>query len=412
MVCINPDLAGSLGGAAIDAAAGLANGIMSMVEAKKQREWQEKMYSTQLKDTRQMRDESWARQDSLLKDERAYNSPENQMRLRKEAGLNPALGQGAQLTDALTSVSATGASPEAPQPGNYSPAQLHMPVGLGSQVMGNVLQSKQMGIAQQNADTAKQNADTQAFAAKARSVRDLAEAGKLDADTANTWLDTLFKSESYQTRLNIVKSQADGLRWDNMLKEYDFNNMRPAVLANIQASTNQLYQTVQESIARIEVLGTEADLNRQLKIESGFRTGLINQERLVAEANEGYIKSMDALVDAKLDAQTFANSVMELDFYWSHVNDSLESVDGLLEMFLRLGKGPKSKGKKGGKSSDSSTPTASPADEVKSIKQRTEDAKFEWWKKNWDTFDPEAQKKLLDDESFPYRDYFGNKSKK
>ena len=377
-------MAGLIGGIFDLVSQGISAGYNS-AQAKKQREWQENMYSRQLSDTRRMRDESWARQDQLLADERAYNSPENQIALAREAGLNPALINGGQMTSPLTSISGTGASPDAPSPGSYSYTPVQ-PTNIGSRAVGNYLQSQSVDVAKDNAETARINAETQRFSAQARSIRDLAEAGKLDKETANLYIDNIFKSQTLETRVNVVKAELDNLKIDNQLKNFDLTSMRPAVRDQIIADTKRIESELSLIPARLESLSSQSALNRQYVNESESRIMLQDYERLWYDAQVSYLKSLKSIADAKLPQEQFIAEHQMLQLVWGNINSSLNAVSNLIGGVSDImSRGKTNAGSNRGKSKDVSKPDnpTPPTNSSRDIYNKTLEQHREYYNSTW-----------------------------
>lgn len=325
------DNSGSLIGAGGNLLGGITSGIFSLIQANKQRDWEEDMYARQLADTRQMRDESWARQDAQLADERAYNSPANQIKLAREAGLNPALTQGGQLTDALTSVSASGTSPDAPNPGSYTPAALPSSLAsIGTAAISAQAQSKEIQIAQQNADTAKYQAETQRLRALIQNSRDMADAKYISAGTDRRLLENFIMSTTLDERISMVREQLNGMRWDNLIKGFDFTSMRPAVLAKIQAGTNLIDQQISESISRQNLIGSEIMLNEQHAFESASRAYYYDSQVPVAQAQATYIQALEETLRAKLPFEEYKGEHYKLTYWMDMMTQGVSSVGILL----------------------------------------------------------------------------------
>ena len=317
-------------GSGIDLLGSAISGAINASQAKKQREWQEYMYNKQMQDTVKLRNESWQRQDALLADERQYNSPVNQIALAKDAGLNPALLQGGQITNPLTGVSSAGTSPEAPSPGNYA----FTPVDFGSfgtRAAGNLIQAQGMDIAQQNADTAKVNAETQKFAAKARSIRDLAEAGKLNEETAAIYLRNLFDSETLETRINIINEQFESITYDNLTKDFDLRFMRPQLYEKLKAEAALVEGELKLIPQRLKLLGAETRAADARHYESLAHADLMDAERITEYQRTSYTNMMYEIAKEKLTQEEFNTAMQETQFWFTNINDSVDSASHLID---------------------------------------------------------------------------------
>lgn len=329
------DNSGSLVGAGGNLLGGIAGGIFSGIQSRKQREWQEDMYNRQLADTRQMRDEAWNRQDKLLQDERRYNSPANQIALAKAAGLNPALTQGGQLTDALTSVSGTGSSPDAPSPGNYVPASLPSSLSsIGTSAISAGAESRRLQIEQQNADTARINAEVNKFLSTSENLLNMANAGLADKNAARMANLTLFEQLEFPAKLRALELSTEGLQWDNLLKQFDFEKMRPAVLAEIQATTASINQDIEQSKALVELYGSETEFNRG-KLKSLKHTNRLTINTAAKEkALTGYFRAYSDLLDAKLPVEEWKAANAQLIGWLRVAGETVDMATDIGELII------------------------------------------------------------------------------
>lgn len=308
------------------------SGVFNAVQSAKQRKWQEKMYSKQLSDTLRMRDESWARQDKLLADERAYNSPENQVALAKQAGLNPALINGGQMTSALSSISSAGTSPEAPKPGDYAYTPIQ-PSHVGSAAVANYLNAQSVEIAKQNADTSRIQANVQQYKAQSEVIENLANAGNLDADTKKKMLDYMFQAATYDTRVEIVKQELEGVKLDNALKGYDFSTMRPAVYNKLVSETQLLQGEIEMIPYRIANLESDTVFNQQSAITESSRasyyssqTALTVDESLKLQAEAAYFDALTELTAPELSMKQFQADHAGLTYVFDRWQQGVEGI--------------------------------------------------------------------------------------
>ena len=298
------------------------------------RNWQESMYQRQLNDTRALRQEEWNHQDAMLQDERAYNAPENQVALLKKAGLNPALAQGGQVTAPLSSVSSSGDTPPVPNR-NYvgKTPDLSGINRLGADLVNELKMRADVKQRDEALSIEQQNADTAEFRAKAQVVRDLAEAGKLTEEKAGIVIDNLFKSQSFNTRMNILKEEYDGVKLDNDLKRYDLNFMRPAV-------RQRIYSDIAVGYARVYNLAMQGMMFEQNALESAERTAYYRQETSTSEARqylyesqkaytdaqEKYIQDSTAILKEKLKQEEFITAHQGLTYYYENILKGIDSI--------------------------------------------------------------------------------------
>ena len=392
----------SIIGGVFDLATQGISAAVNAAQANSQRKWQEKMYARQVGDTRLMRDESWKRQDALLADERRYNSPENQIALAREAGLNPALINGGQMTSPLTSISGTGASPEAPSPGSYTYTPIQ-PSQIGSRAVGNYLQAQAVDVSETNAETARMNAETERFSAQARAIRDIADAGRLDNEAAGLMIDNIFKAQTFDTKVNIVKQELNRLSLDNQLKDFDLTHIRPAFLDNIRMSTKQIENEISLIPARLESLQSSAALNRQSVIESESRVYLQDYERLKIENEITYLQSLEAIADTKLTQEQFVAEHQMAQFIWGNTNASVQAVSNLFGALTDvLSKGKTNAGKNKGKNADVSKPASpvSPVPDSDAKLQKQLDNTRKFYNESWKGLSQEKKNILMNDPKF------------
>ena len=393
----------------------LSQGISAAVNAnqsKKQRQWQEQMYARQLSDTRQMRDESWARQDQLLKDEREYNSPVNQVALAKEAGLNPALINGGQMTSALTSISGAGNSPDAPSPGSYSYTPIQ-PTNIGSRAVGNYLQAQSLEIAQQNADSARINAITERNKSISEITKNIAQGKNFDAQTQSFLYDIIYKDLTLNERVAMVGEELQGLQLDNALKDFDLTHMRPAALDKMNTEISYLEGELSKIPYQIELLSsqsydelTSAQVNNELVRFYQKQVDKIDLENM-------YLSVITDIAKQKLPQEEFRTAVQAWDFWIDKGARVVDSVSMFISSLSSLSRARAagrlgSRAYKAAKGSKEIGPAIGKLEqtfnETIDFNKRYDDKKrqqdIEWWQKTWDSLDPLIKEDISSSENF------------
>lgn len=128
-------------GAGIDAISNVAGGLFSANQARKNRQWQTRMYERQLEDNR----ENWRIQTE-------YNTPKNQLSRIVEAGLNPLLMYGQGGVSNVISTAAQGANP-----GSGAMAHADFKTNFGQALLQSSLMQAQ--IRNMNASSRKMETD-------------------------------------------------------------------------------------------------------------------------------------------------------------------------------------------------------------------------------------------------------------
>ena len=341
------------GGAAL-----LGSGINAGMQAGtnySSRKFNREMFKKQAEYNKEMQERSWRRQDELIAAERAYNTPLADLQRRKEAGQNPALAMGGQFGQAVTTASASGTSPDAPVPGNYNPVSPRVVPDLGaSAAMGTYFQAKSVGVAEKNADTNKQDADTarinantQQFLAQYDALVKLKEAGKLESEYFNNMVDYLFKSSTLETRVESIKESLKGIRLDNHIKDFDLNNIKPAILEKISAETNLLESKLQEISTHIGLMESQTMYYEQESITSSEKALYYSRlgskaikEEMVAEANYHYVRALAEIERAKLPEVEYRAAHAAVTYSFERAGDVIDMLatvnDGVNKWFTPI----------------------------------------------------------------------------
>lgn len=216
---------GSVIGAGVDAAGSIFGSLFNANQARKNRQFQERMYNQQVQDNRN----SWMIQ-------QLWNSPANQKRLLEEAGLNPLLmySNGASGSVAASPSQAAG-SPSGGQ------ASTHMGTNFGQAILqGQLLQAQIANI----------NADTEQKTASAESQRQTA---------SNLEYDLLFKKLTQN--LNIALKHGN---LDQIFAATD--NLRQQIYASKQMTLQSVLSMMQAREYEIKRFNLDSDyLGTQLE---------------------------------------------------------------------------------------------------------------------------------------------------
>lgn len=300
------------------------------------RKFSRQMFKKQADYNKAMQERAWKRQDELIASERAYNTPAADLQRRKEAGQNPALAMGGQFGQSVTTASASGTSPDAPVPGNYNPVSPRVVPDLGaSAAMGTYYQAKSVGIAQQNADTAKYNSESERLNAEANmtlaSINELFtqyRIGAIKEDTFGKQLDNLVKSLTIPQQIATINAAVEGYTLDNLLKGYDLTVLRPAVANRIRMETSLFENKIKLIPYQIDVLKSQKYLNTANMFESQARADLVDSQRLKTDIEIGYVNILTQIARENLSQEEFVTE-HQAATYWKDF--SLDILGGVTE---------------------------------------------------------------------------------
>lgn len=276
--------AGLAGGSAIGA--NLINAVTTGLANRANRKWNEKMYAQQRNDALA----DWHMQN-------AYDSPEEQMKRLKAAGLNPNLvyGHGA---DAGSSSSVRQSSP-----GSYDPRPIHVESSGIADAASLYFDTKIKEQTAKNMQAQNALTDQQVLEAAARINNINANTAKTAQDTqigsatlkraeeiAQTSLDQS-KASLDQTRVNTQYTMAQNLRAE-MMQGYNVQEAA-ARIKNIQASTANTKQTTQNLQVDEEAKKLELELRKRYGMGEGTRKALTDYQIIENMRKDGQLKELD-----------------------------------------------------------------------------------------------------------------------
>lgn len=234
---------------------GIASGIASGITAKKQREQQQKQFEQGLKFQREENETArkwnekmaaqanlWAREN--VADERAYNSPVQQMARLKQAGLNPDLmyGNGASgLVDSNVAQTFQSAGTSAPDV-----------LGAAMQVQPTAFSGASLGV------------DLMKTAAEVANIK--ADTAKKLGEMTTINLDNIRKAATNGSMIELDNMQVTIAKQAMELTDKQIANMSQQT-NNLKTANDQMNQAIRESMAKVKNMDAQTVRNR---IETGL----------------------------------------------------------------------------------------------------------------------------------------------
>lgn len=300
----------TIASAAIGAAANGASAVANSKLNKKNRQWQEKMYQWQLADQRADTESARAYQLALIDQQNRYASPENQVKLLKEAGLNPALAYSGNTTGATSSVAGGQATQAAPTPGNPSTFGYDFS-GIG-QAASDALK---YSIEQQRVKNETSRVNSENALRQADAILKAKQAGQISEEVAGIRLDNLFKEMSFEDRLQAISLQNDETvqKINKVISDMSVNDMQKK---EMQARIDTFHTSIEQMNA--EIMNTMADTTLK-----GQQTQLTVAQEEYYHVLKNYQKEMNALVIAKMKTEE------QLKRYYQQMQDESLSREEL-----------------------------------------------------------------------------------
>ena len=262
---------------------------------KKNRDWQEKMYSRKLADSR----EDYMRNVY-------YNSAQYKVKDMRAAGLNPN-GSEAPVTGAVSQSS----NPDVPSPvsqGYDTSGIAHGFASAGQILSSGITRSSELQIAQQNANTAAMDAATRQFSAYAEALQRKSEIGYIDSKTygqelSNAYNEITFDNRVRQTEVTLNQIQqntAESLQRTLNL-EYDRLHLKPAQVAEINTHIAEINSAISDyqSLAKYRA---------QLISESAAKTDILKIEKQMKDIELQWLPRDKQMQDSIRFRETFGNS--------------------------------------------------------------------------------------------------------
>lgn len=256
---------------------GVASGIASGITAKKQRQQQQKQFEQGLKFQREENETArnwnekmaaqanlWAREN--VADERAYNSPVQQMTRLKQAGLNPDLiyGNGASgLVDSNVAQTFQSAGTSAPDV-----------LGAAMQVQPTAFSGASLGV------------DLMKTAAEIANIK--VDTAKKQGEMTTINLDNIRKAATNGSMIELDNMQVTIAKQAMEFTDKKIANMSQRT-NNLKTANDQMNQTIRESMARVRNLDASTVRNR---VETGllrpqFRNQCIKLAQDIKQSNAG-----------------------------------------------------------------------------------------------------------------------------
>lgn len=234
---------------------GIASGIASGATAKKQRAQQQKQFEQGLKFQREENETArkwnekmaaqanlWAREN--VADERAYNSPVQQMARLNQAGLNPDLmyGNGASgLVDSNVAQTFQSAGTSAPDV-----------LGAAMQVQPTAFSGASLGV------------DLMKTAAEVANIK--ADTAKKQGEMTTINLDNIRKAATNGSMIELDNMQVTIAKQAMELTDKQISNMSQQT-NNLKTANDQMNQAIRESMAKVKNMDAQTVRNR---IETGL----------------------------------------------------------------------------------------------------------------------------------------------
>lgn len=248
----------SLVGAGVSAISSGGQAIANSKLNKKNRQWQEKMYGIKLADQRIDTAAARAWQEEQIEKQNKYSSPANQVKLLKEAGLNPALAYGGNTSNASTAVAggqATQAAPEvgSPQTFGYDFSGIAQ---AGDNVVKNLLDSARL-----HNESKLTEADIELK--KAESLKNLQDAHLSSEQAKLTGLDVDYKRRTLEQRVQLVDQQVEKTKVEIATANYQLSSIFPEQAALLAAQTDHFLNSAMHELYKI----AETEANTSLSYE-------------------------------------------------------------------------------------------------------------------------------------------------
>lgn len=226
----------------------------------------------------------------------AYNAPTNQLRLLKEAGLNPAMYQAAQQTPASEVTASDASSPMNSEQGRLyqNLAQLN-PVGQ----MINVLSSEAQ-IAKLRTDIKYQELLNRDFQHQLDAKEELYNDDSIIYDEFGNPVVTVtpsrnaYQEERRRSRASMIEQEARAGLSDAQLEVYQAT--KPFLKKMPEQQLNKLVEDVQAAVNNNAIVGREVELMRKYGISPNDKDGFMSLLRIALTDPSAFGRIIDAVI--------------------------------------------------------------------------------------------------------------------